>query len=308
MPKKKPAAKTATAQETTPTTPSTSNAPLHSSSSRLAGETGPSSGQTTATRQTADSNDDATTPPVDTDAVQSSEGDDLLAATSVIAESQGNTLESSLIPPAHARPGEAKATCWERLRKDARAAGMPRGQGPGTAYQWATMQVDRLFPPPEPVEVVVEPGPVEYPVEFEPEPVESAPVVQQLDDSSTESPAPAPIPTDDSVPGLRTLPASWGVLPANTSLQVEISWVSANRLLVRDGSGVDLSRALSPAPSYSALSWLETSVLFPSKFADISVKATQQNQDEKEHIRRERLSIEEIRGLLAEMLKDAPVY
>ena len=70
------------------------------------------------------------------------------------------------------------------------------------------------------------------------------------------------------------------------------------------GSGVDLSKAKTPAPSYSALSWLETSILFPSKFADISVKATANQDDEREQIRREKLSIEEIRGLLAEMLED----
>ena len=85
------------------------------------------------------------------------------------------------------------------------------------------------------------------------------------------------------------------------SLQAEIAWVPANRLRVRSGSGVDLSRALSPAPSYSALSWLETSILFPSKLTDISVKATAQQDDEWEG--REKLAIEEIRGLLAEMLE-----
>jgi hypothetical protein len=66
---------------------------------------------------------------------------------------------------------------------------------------------------------------------------------------------------------------------------------------------VDLSKAKTPAPSYSALSWLETSILFPSKFADISVKATASQDDEKEHIRREKLAIEEIRSLLSEMLE-----
>jgi hypothetical protein len=48
---------------------------------------------------------------------------------------------------------------------------------------------------------------------------------------------------------------------------------------------------------------LETSILFPSKFADISVKATQGQEDEREAVRRERLAIEEIRQLLAEMLE-----
>jgi hypothetical protein len=47
---------------------------------------------------------------------------------------------------------------------------------------------------------------------------------------------------------------------------------------------------------------LETSILFPAKFADISVKATAQQDDEREHIRREKIAIEEIRGILKEML------
>ena len=107
---------------------------------------------------------------------------------------------------------------------------------------------------------------------------------------------------DQGVSGLGDLPPDWPQLPANASLQAEISWVSANRLLVRSGSGVDLSRAMSPPPSYSALSWLETSILFPAKFADISVKATADNDDEREFIKREKLAVEEIRSILKEMM------
>lgn len=113
----------------------------------------------------------------------------------------------------------------------------------------------------------------------------------------------AEVATDTRIHGLSEIPAGWPQLPANASLQAEISWVSANRLRVRDGTGVDLSRALSPAPSYSALSWLETSILFPAKFADISVKATAQQDDEREGVRREKMAIEEIRSILAEMLE-----
>jgi hypothetical protein len=199
-----------------------------------------------------------------------------------------------------AREGEGRAACWERLRKEARAIGMSRGQGPGTAYEWATREVERLFPPPAPIP---EAEPVE---EFEELPVEEASAIEPvapeppekmlpIGNKSTESP--------EEVSGLGDLPTEWGTLPANASLQQEIAWVSANRLRVRSGSGVDLSRALSPAPSYSALSWLETSILFPSKFADISVKATAGQEDEREHVRREKLAIEEIRSLLAEMLE-----
>jgi hypothetical protein len=111
-------------------------------------------------------------------------------------------------------------------------------------------------------------------------------------------------PPEAGVSGLGDLPDDWPTLPANGTLTADVSWVIANRLLVRDGDGVDLSLALAPAPSYAALSWLETSILFPSKFADISVKATSQAADEHEHVRRERLSIAEIRSLLAEMVDD----
>lgn len=202
---------------------------------------------------------------------------------SIAADTSG-TLESGLELLAHAKPGETRRQCWERLRVQARAAGMRRGQGPGTAYEWATQQVELLFPSVEP----------------EPEPEESA---QEAEAEPIQPDAPVITAAPDHVPGLGELPSNWGELPANASLQAEISWVSANRLRVRDGNGVDLSRALSPAPSYSALSWLETSILFPSKFADISVKATAQAQDETELVRRERLSIDEIRRILAEMLE-----
>ncbi len=149
--------------------------------------------------------------------------------------------------------------------KDCRKKGMSKPD----AQAWTYSELDRLFPPE--VTDSAEPAVAEH--------------------------------ADQGVSGLGDLPPDWPPLPANASLQVEISWVSANRLLVRDATGVDLSRALSPAPSYSALTWLETSILFPSKFADISVKATAQQDDEREHIRREKLAIEEVRSILAEMLE-----
>jgi len=108
-------------------------------------------------------------------------------------------------------------------------------------------------------------------------------------------PVAAAAPPEAGVSGLGDLPADWPVLPANATLQADVSWVIANRLSVRDGEGVDLGRALSPAPSHAALSWLETSILFPSKFADISVKATSQQADDAEHVVRERLAIAEVR-------------
>ena len=168
-------------------------------------------------------------------------------------------------------------------------AGLIRGQGPGTAYQWATEQADREFPPPVPVIVEELPS-------VEPEPVPEPEKPAAAEPSRAK-------PEDLGVAGLGEIPESWPPLPANAQLEIEIAWVSANRLRVRRGTGVDLSRALSPAPSYSALSWLETSILFPAKFADISVKATAQQDDEKEFIRREKIAIEEIRSILKEMLE-----
>jgi hypothetical protein len=205
-----------------------------------------------------------------------------------------NQLKSSLI--ARARDGETKSQCWERLRREGRASGMTR-KG---AIAYASGVIESLFPPPP--EPIAEP--IESTIVDKPEP-ETSTIVDVLEPA--EDPAVSTIvdkiPVDQGVSGLGELPESWGTLPANAQLQVEIAWVSANRLRVRSGHGVDLSRALSPAPSYSALSWLETSILFPSKFADISVKATAQQDDEREHIRREKMAIEEIRSLLAEMLE-----
>ena len=174
---------------------------------------------------------------------------------------------------------------------------MPRGQGPGTAYEWATRETDRLFPPPEPVTEEDPPA--------EPEPPAPTPGPEATEEPPappTVAVVPAPKQDDQGVSGLSDLPPAWPELPANAQLQVEIAWVTANRLRVRDGTGVNLAKALSPAPSYAALSWLETSILFPAKFADISVKATASSDDEREHIRREKLSIEEMRSILAEML------
>jgi hypothetical protein len=152
-----------------------------------------------------------------------------------------------------------------RMIKEARQRGMSKEQAQSLAYA----EINRRFPLREPTAVLEPAGPT----------------------------------VDPGVGGLQNMPPDWPQLPANAQLQVEIAWVSANRLRVRDGTGVNLSRALSPAPSYSALSWLETSILFPSKFADISVKATSQQDDEREHIRREKLSIEEMRSILKEMLE-----
>lgn len=111
-----------------------------------------------------------------------------------------------------------------------------------------------------------------------------------------------------AVTGLDAIPADWPALPPNAKLSVEIQWVQANRLSVvrdlGDRAVVDLSKAMTPAPSWSALGWLETSIRAYSKFVDVAAKASATIEDEREMVRREKLAIDEVRGLLAEMLAD----
>jgi len=111
-----------------------------------------------------------------------------------------------------------------------------------------------------------------------------------------------------AVTGLSDIPSEWPALPQNATLAQEIQWVQANRLSVvrdlGDRAIVDLSRAMSPAPSWAALGWLETSIRAYAKFVDVAAKASAHVEDERDMVRRERLAIDEIRGLLAEMLPD----
>jgi hypothetical protein len=66
---------------------------------------------------------------------------------------------------------------------------------------------------------------------------------------------------------------------------------------------VDLSKALSPAPSYATLGWLETSIKTYSKFVDVAARATAGLDGEAAEVRREVQSIAEVRRLLEEMLE-----
>ena len=95
-------------------------------------------------------------------------------------------------------------------------------------------------------------------------------------------------------------------MPANASLAAEIGWVQANRLRIVEerSSGttvVELGRALSPAPSWAALGWLETSIRSYAKFVDVAAKTTASDDGEADVMRRERMAIEELRALLDEM-------
>lgn len=113
---------------------------------------------------------------------------------------------------------------------------------------------------------------------------------------------------EGAVSGLSEIPEHWGQLPANAPLGREIQWVQANRLsivrTVGETSVVDLSQALTPAPSWAALGWLETSIRAYSKYVDVAAKASATLEDERELARRERLEIDEVRALLAEMLAE----
>jgi hypothetical protein len=115
--------------------------------------------------------------------------------------------------------------------------------------------------------------------------------------------------TGGSLQGIGDIPDGWPELPDNASLAAEIGWVQAQRLRIVEerSSGatvVHLDRARSPAPSWAALGWLETSVRSYAKFVDVVAKSLATQQDEKELVQRERLAIDEMREILAEMHQD----
>ncbi len=176
-----------------------------------------------------------------------------------------------------------KGQVWEQLRRDARKAGLTRRD----SVAYAGREIDRLFPP-DGSPGVEAPAPPEPLVAPEPPPPEPA------------------AGNGDHLAGLAEIPDDWPELPDNAALGPEVQWVQANRIRVRDGDRVDLARARTPAPSHAALSWLETAILYPAKWADITARATATQEDERESVRRERLAISEIDALLAEMLPGPP--
>ena len=114
--------------------------------------------------------------------------------------------------------------------------------------------------------------------------------------------------TDTRIQGLSEIPSDWPPLADNASLQAEIGWCQANRLRVVEESAsgvvtVHLVRARTPAPSWAALGWLETSIKTYAKFVDVAARATAVQDGEAADIRREIQSIEEVRRLLASMLE-----
>jgi hypothetical protein len=112
---------------------------------------------------------------------------------------------------------------------------------------------------------------------------------------------------DIRILGLKDIPADWPPLPGNTSLQEEVKWCHANRVMVVKETGggvvfVHLDRAITPAPSWAALGWLETSIRVYSKYIDVVAKALNDEEYEQATVKLERIPLDEVRSLLAEML------
>ena len=98
-------------------------------------------------------------------------------------------------------------------------------------------------------------------------------------------------------------------MPANTSISTEIGWVQANRLRIveeRPGKAtlIHLHQSMSPAPSWAALGWLETSVRSYAKFVVVAAKVSGSSDDESAVMCRERKAIEDVRSVLEDMLEE----
>ena len=162
-----------------------------------------------------------------------------------------------------------------RMMRECRQKGMRKAD----AQAWTYTELNRLYPPQD---------------------IEGMPATDSQLESAHRG----------RVQGLGDIPAGWPPLPANASLAAEIGWVQASRLDVVEETGtgtrVDLSRADGPAPSKAAIGWLETSIRAYSKYCDIAAKATQTQEHEAEAVRRERLSLSDVLGLLGDMGTQAP--
>jgi hypothetical protein len=174
--------------------------------------------------------------------------------------------------------------------KQCRAAGMRRPEAQAHAWE----ELERNYPPLPSLE----------PAASSPE---SEPHEATDETSSTGSELRA---ARGRIVGLDQIPESWGELSASTALRKDLSWVQANRLqVVRESSSggfvVNLGMASDPAPSRSALSWLETAIRFPSKFADVLTKkmADEDAVWEEEVEQEEQMQIEEIKKILGQFYK-----
>ena len=180
---------------------------------------------------------------------------------------------------------EAEPVRDELMRHARKSLKLPKEE----AQDWVYSELDRRYPP-------------QFETEKKGDNSIATDTVVEVTDSRTRT-------RGETATGINSIPADWPQLPANASLAAEIQWVQANRLrvVVSESDGcttVDLSRSLLPAPSHSALGWLETSIRAYAKYCEIAAKATQSLEDETSNVRRERQAIDQIRGLLAEMLEE----
>ncbi len=170
------------------------------------------------------------------------------------------------------------STLRNRIRDECVARGMTRRQAHDHAWEAALAQ----FPPTGPA----------------------------VDIAAPEAPKPEPQPTTGQLRGLGDIPDNWPELPPNAAIQAELLWVQAHRLdvLEETASGatvVHLDRATLPAPSKGALGWLETSIRAYAKYVDVVARSLATVADEAEHVRRERMALDDIDALLAEMHEES---
>jgi hypothetical protein len=218
-------------------------------------------------------------------------------------ETPGNDQPRSNTPKHPVQQRLTKEKRWgsaqkdlKRLRKQATYSGMDKNEGEA----WAWAELDRLFPstrePSQPLQIARETIAEESPKEIRS--TAQIPIEQINQPTETID--------QSSITGLDKIPSNWLPLPGNASLQAEISWVQANRLMVvketGNGTVVSLRKAMGPPPSWAALGWLETSIRTYAKFVEVAAKATASIASEEEEVKREKVAIEEVRRLLNEML------
>jgi hypothetical protein len=179
-----------------------------------------------------------------------------------------------------------RAVRIELERNDMMKLARKQGMSKTDAQAWVYSELDRMYPP-------LQNRTLSY--------------SEDANDSANRTLSGAQRPVGDGqIQGLAAIPDSWPELTANASLSAEIGWVQANRLrIVEERTAgptvVHLDQALSPAPSWAALGWLETSIRSYAKFIDVAAKATASDDGEAEVWRHERMAIEEVRALLEEM-------
>lgn len=192
----------------------------------------------------------------------------------MVESSTGDQVDPLTVTQRLQREGRWKDIEPERdeMMKLARKQGMSKGE----AQAWVYAELDRLYP--------------------------------ALENRTVSSSEGYGTNSGGQIQGFGDIPEVWPDLPANASLGTEIGWVQANRLRVVEERGnatrVHLDRAASPAPSWSALGWLETSIRSYAKYVDVAAKATASDDGEAGWMKREKIAIEEMEALLAEMMPD----